>query len=422
MGEAALAKPRHQRRKVHSARARGECHVLRMPVVLHRHAGHQAVDGTAVLDRIELAVAVVADVARVVHQREVLMADQLDGPAQLRPCAGGAPVGLEDDGHLLLGGVVAALGDGLAGVGESRLIAHVREQDRPGPCGGTVVDHLPQAFSARMQWDATAVGVGDCQASLRGLLAHLLGFFERGGRCDHTLGLRLGTRQRDVLEAGLGNGVHGHAIVLLGPRTGPAADQPASILPVGRHLRRNRGPRLPDRQGHASPGGQCPAKKPSPRVLFRRAHTNGLLLRRGSVNDPFSHGLCSPLPSLITGRSSPAIVHRDLGANKILPGRPKPRHSQAPGPPHVQISPPVFHLWISGTVNKRVRVVPIGSCMENDSPRNPGAAAPGTGDRGRPFIGYANINKPRGCNPWAWGGIIGRAGLDNCPCTLEAVV
>ena len=36
----------------------------------------------------------------------------------------------------------------------------------------------------------------------------------------------------------------------------------------------------------------------------------------------------------------------------------------------------------------------IGSCMEKDSPRSPGAAALGTGDRGRPFIGDAtNINK-----------------------------
>ena len=35
---------------------------------------------------------------------------------------------------------------------------------------------------------------------------------------------------------------------------------------------------------------------------------------------------------------------------------------------------------------EQVTVRSIGSCMENDSPRSPGAAAPGTGDRGRRVI------------------------------------
>ena len=88
-------------------------HFLGRQEVLHAHPDHQAVHGGGILHRVELAVRVVEDIARVIPQPEVLLADQLDGFAALR--AGGvlAAVRLDAEADAFRGGVVAALGNGL---------------------------------------------------------------------------------------------------------------------------------------------------------------------------------------------------------------------------------------------------------------------------------------------------------------------
>ena len=113
MHEAALLQPSEDGREIHLAAPDVHEHFLGREEILHAHPDYQTVHGGGILDRVELAVRVVEDIARVIPQAEVLLGDQIDGFAAL--WAGGvlAAVRLDAEADAFRGGIVAALGNGL---------------------------------------------------------------------------------------------------------------------------------------------------------------------------------------------------------------------------------------------------------------------------------------------------------------------
>jgi len=124
-------------------RARRHQDVLRVTIVFHAHAADKAVHRRRVHYRAQLAVGVIVDIARIVPDAEVLVADRLDGPATLRARGIEPTVRLDADTDAPLGRIVAAFGNGLVvGVVELAVAGAAHEQVRR-TAGSAVVDQLP---------------------------------------------------------------------------------------------------------------------------------------------------------------------------------------------------------------------------------------------------------------------------------------
>src|ERR1035437_10700285 len=112
MRAAAFLEAREDRREIHLAGPDIHQHFLRRAEVLDAHPDYQAIDCGGICYRVKLAVRVVEDIARVIPQAEVLLADQVNGFAALGAGRVSPAVRLDAKAEAFRGGGDAAFGRG----------------------------------------------------------------------------------------------------------------------------------------------------------------------------------------------------------------------------------------------------------------------------------------------------------------------
>lgn len=156
--------------------------------VLDAHSDYQAVHRGSVRHRVELAVRVVEDVARVVPQAEVLLAHQFDGLAALG--AGGVlpAVRLNAEANAFRRGVIAAFRNGLVVELEYLLVARPAQHQVRTLADGRVINKLFQTTDARFERAGdreVAIDRQHLKAALPGGVVHRPDLLEGSGGLDH---------------------------------------------------------------------------------------------------------------------------------------------------------------------------------------------------------------------------------------------